>query len=347
MPAWAGKWKGGRYYLDAKDRHVYFIERRNRVIKLSTHDPDLALGELSRFLADPEAYVRVATPPPTLEAAPVLITKERLQGYMDSIRHAVKDHRKARRSYLHAWSQLGIDLRRTDPKQLAATLKSSNWGGHEGRTEALNAFARWLVQEGELSSWRPVKNPVPARATRAERQAYTIKELQRCWERLKPGRIKDVFLLRVATGMHQTEIDQLQGARLFLGPLPDKGIGIRLLRNKRHVIRGVLQVAHKSRHRHRQSVDAECLKAALRLRKSVPRRSSIYKALAPVVPSNLRHTFVTLAGERGELVTYVGGGVDRAKVAQAVGHREGSTMTADRYEKMQVPPMIRLPLGIY
>ncbi len=72
---------------------------------------------------------------------------------------------------------------------------------------------------------------------------------------------------------------------------------------------------------------------------------AVWEALKPLVPSNLRHTFVTLSGEVGELISYVGGGVDRSKIAQAVGHRAGSTMTADKYDRLQVPAMIVLPLG--
>jgi hypothetical protein len=87
------------------------------------------------------------------------------------------------------------------------------------------------------------------------------------------------------------------------------------------------------------------LAAALRLREGVPSRITVWESIKPLVPSNLRHTFVTLAGEVGTEVTFTPGGVDRARVARAVGHRAGSTMTADRYEKIQIPPMIVLPLG--
>jgi hypothetical protein len=59
VPAWAGKWKGGRYYLDAESgKPVYFIERRGRSVRLQTHDEDLAVGQLAAFLADPVAFTR-------------------------------------------------------------------------------------------------------------------------------------------------------------------------------------------------------------------------------------------------------------------------------------------------
>lgn len=61
MPrSWQGRWKGGRYYLDARNRPVYVIERRvagrTRALTLETHDEDFAVGELARFEADPERY---------------------------------------------------------------------------------------------------------------------------------------------------------------------------------------------------------------------------------------------------------------------------------------------------
>ncbi len=346
MPAWAGSWKGGRYYIE-DGKQVFFIERRagsgvRHSIRLKTHDPELAVGELTRFLQDPAAYVR---PPRVADgpAAPVLITLERVALYIASIYKTVDDHRAARKSYLLAWSQLGLDLRTVDRKALRAALAGFE-GGHRGRTEALNAFARFLVREGDLPSWNPLVNNREPEATRAAREAYSLEDLRETYARLPDTTVRDLFRLRAATGMHHTEIEQLEGARVQTGPLGDKGAAIRTL-PKGHEIAGVLQVMHKSKRRHRQPVDAPTLAAALRLVEHVPDRITVWETLKPLVPSNLRHTFVTLAGEVGELVTYVSGGVDRGRIAQAVGHRAGSTMTADRYDKLQVPPMIRLPLG--
>ncbi len=349
MPTWAGTWKGGRYYLDDDGRKVFYIERRGGLgrkgqytIRLTTHDEQLAVGALERFLADPVAFVR---PPPEVAGplAEVLITKDRVALYLESIHDTVADHRAARESYLRNWAELGLDLRTVDRKALRVALASFD-GGHRGRTEALNAFARFLVREGDLSSWNPLVNTREPEATRAEREAYSLEDLREAWAKLTAGPIRDLFLLRASTGMHHTELEQLEGARIFKGPLPDKGVGIRQLGGD-HEIQGVLQVMHKSRRRHRQSVDAAGLEAALRLREGVPHRIVVWEAIKPLVPSNLRHTFTTLAGEVGELVTHVAGGVDRSRVAQALGHRAGSTMTADRYEKIQIPPMIKLPLG--
>lgn len=347
MPAWAGRWKGGRYYLDDKARPVFFIERRVdgrvRSIRLTTHDPDLALGELARFELAPTAFEVASAVPVKRDTDPVFITAERVDLYLRSIRDTVEDHRRARASYLKQWADLGLDLRAVDRRGLRTAL-ASFMGGHRGRTEALNAFARFLVKEGDLATWRPLECHIRPAATRAEREAYSLEQLQETFTRLPAGPIRDVFRVRAATGLHHTEIEQLAGAPVIKGPLPDRGIAIRDLGGK-HEIRGVLQVEHKTHPRHRQPVDAATFEAALRLRDGVPDRIVVWEALKPLVPSNLRHTFVTLAQEVGELVTYVQGGVDRARVAQAIGHRAGSTMTADRYDKLQVPPMIRLPLG--
>ena len=352
MPAWAGKWKGGRYYLDAESgKRVFFIERRGRSVRLTTHDEDLAVGELARFLADPVAFTRPAAPRVPVELEPVLITKERLALYLESIHTTVKDHRAARYSQLTGWADLGLDLRTVDRKALRAALVTFD-GGHRGRTEALNAFARFLVKEGELATWNPLVNHREPAETRAEREAYALEQLAEVYERLEAGPIRDVFHLRAATGMHHTELEQLAGARQTAGPLPDRGAWIRELPVKKgekpHAIAGVLQVTHRKKskvdRRHRVSVDRATLDAAIRLTAGVPGRIAVWKALEPLIPSNLRHTFVTLAGEVGELVTYKAPGVDRARIQQIVGHRAGSAMTSDRYDKLQVPPMIRLPL---
>lgn len=349
MPEWAGKWKGGRFYLNDDRRKVFVIESMRQgiryTIKLRTHDQDLAVGEFARFVQDPVAFEKSIEPPPPPPEA-VTVSTDRINRYMESIRHTVIDHQKARRSYLVKWSEKGLDLRTVDRKVLRDTLASFD-GGHNGRAEALNAFARFMVKEGELVSWNPVECTIDTdpELARAERVAYSLEELKAAYDKITEQGIKDVFLVRAATGMHQTEIDQLAGAKIYSGPLPEKGAGVRKLGGK-HEIQGVLQVMHKSRHRHRQSVTGPLLRAALRLAEGVPHRVAVWKALEPIgiVPSNLRHTFVTLAGEVGERVTFKSAGVDRALIAQVVGHRAGSTMTADRYEKLQVPAMIRLPL---
>lgn len=357
MPKWAGRWKGGRFYVDAETgKRVFFLERRaegrQQSIKLRVHDDDLAMGELARFLTDPAAYVRErrAAPHPEPVTAsprgPVYITSARIAAYLRSISHTVRDHRAARRSYLHAWSQLGLDLRTIDRKTFRAAALTFR-GGHAGRTEALNAFGRWLVAEDELERWPSnLETPVAPKATRAKRQAYSLEQLRSAFVSLRNQAHRDLLVVCASTGLHHTEVVQLSGAPVISGPLPDDdSAAIRLLGGS-HRIQGVLQVRHKTGVRHRQSVDRTVLDAAVRLTKGVPHRLSFYKALpTSMVAANLRHTFVTLAGEVGELVTYTGKGVDRARVAAAVGHRAGSTMTADRYEKVQVPPMIALPLN--
>lgn len=341
MPAWAGKWKGGRYYLDEFGRRVFFIERRGRSVRLATHDEDLAVGELARYLADPVAFVRPAPAP--LDVDPVAITAERATLYLESIRDTVKDHRKARASYLAAWSRLGLDLRVVDKRALRLALATFK-GGHRGRVEALNAFANFLVREGDLPSWSTFENPTKPKATRAPRMAYSLDELRDTFRRLSAGPVRDLYHLRVATGMHHTEIAQLEGCRVQTGPLSDQGAAIRTL-PEGHEIRGVIQVKHKNGKRHRVSVGADVLEAAKRLRDGVPDRITAWEAFRPIVPSNLRHTFATLAAECGEVVPYKTAGVDRSRVAQAMGHRAGSTMLPDRYDRQQVPAMIRIPLG--
>lgn len=351
MPNWAGKWKGGRYYLNPDGRPVYFIERRRKAIRLDTHDEELAKAQLAQFLTNPDAFqVR----PETRVEAPsaVHVDADRIRLYLQHIRDACDDHKDARESYLKQWANYRdargkpLDLRTATKKEIKAALATFK-GGHRGRVEALNAFARFLVKERDqgLETWAKVDNPYEPKKTRAERVAYTAEELRERWRTLPDCQTKDVFLVRVATGLHQTEIDQLEGAAITKRPLPDaKVAAIRELDGK-HEIAGVLQVHHKNEHRHRVSVTRPVLEAAMRLTAGVPNRVTVWKVLDPIVPSNLRHTFETLAEDAGRVVTYTGAGVDRTLVAQVMGHRAGSTMISDRYNQSQVPPMVVVPLG--
>src|SRR6185436_13457346 len=95
---WQGRWKGGRYYLDARNRPVYVIERRVggavRALTLETHDEDFANGELARFEVDPERYALAHDNPAAVErVGPVWITEERIALYLKSSRARSKDHR--------------------------------------------------------------------------------------------------------------------------------------------------------------------------------------------------------------------------------------------------------------
>jgi hypothetical protein len=364
------RWKGGRYYFDELKRKVFFIEKMVRkeryVIRLATHDEDFAVGELARFMADPVGYKRAlddaAKPEPAPAAVPtgtVFITADRLKRYMESISHTVTDHQNARSTYLANWSALGLDLSKVDRDTLRAKLDSFSdpgkdkrrTGGLRGRAEALNAFARFLVKEGDLKAWphwidvNKVK-PNP-KSARADRVAYSVEELIAAYRQIPAEGIRAFLVVRVMTGMHGTEIEQLAGCKLTKGPLPDTGAGIRDLGDQ-HEVRGVLQTWHKSRRRHRISVDEATLAAALHLHKhGVPNRVTVWEVLGElgITASNCRHTFDTLAGEIGQRITYKAAGVDRSFVAQVMGHRAGSTQGPDRYEKAHVPPMLKLPIA--
>lgn len=358
MPAWAGKWKGGRFYL-TEGKPVFFIERRGRSVRLKTHDHDLAVGELARFLEDPEAFCR--PPPKPEDTGAVFVTKERLMLYMDSIHERCEDYRKAKRRDLFDWAAYrdeegqAIDLRTADKRALRVALGSfagdgkdkRRTGGFKRRAESLNCFANFLVREGDLKVWSPLgitPKQKPAQ-TRAEREAYEPEQVRAVYRQIADQSIRDVIHLRTVVGMHDTEIQQIVGARLFKGPMPDRGVGIRTELDKPHEIKGVLQIRQKTKPRHRISVDTPALAAALRLRAGVPSRYDTYNALVPlgIVPSNLRHTFATLRG-KGKIVHYDEGGVSLDEVAEIMGHRIGSKMTGSRYDKLQVPPMMKVPL---
>lgn len=360
MPKWVDTWMGGRFYLDPKGREVYVIEKmtgsQRYSVKLKTHDVEIAKAEFTRFLQDPVAYVRPPTPDVPTEA--VLITEERVTLYLESIGSAVKDHRTARRKDLIAWGNYKdsagqpLDLRTVDKRSLRVALASfrpktgdskRRTGGFKRRVEALNTFANFLVSEGDLVTWRPFSTNEKPASTRAERVAYSIDELVQRYRTLTSAVMRDLMKLRASTGMHHTEIAQLQGCKIFSGPLPDTGAGIRKLGGD-HEIAGVLQFKQKRKPRHRISVNADVLEAALRLHKRVPSRIAVWEALDPLVPSNLRHTWITLAGEWGEWVQFRGAGVNLDQIQQIAGHSIGSKVTLSNYDKLQVPPLVRLPI---
>ena len=369
MPTWAGKWEGGRYYLDDHGNKVFFIEKRYNglrySIRLRPHitEEKLALGELVNFLKDPVEYSKApATPEGPIP--PVHITLELLTLYMASIQDCAKDYRSAKRSDLTAWAAyrdpLGnpIDLRTADKRALRLALASfapegtqdkRRTGGYKRRCESLNCFANWLVQEGDtpLKDWNPLRpsdKQKPAKR-RAERVAYTVEEVEERWRSLTSTAVKDVLMIRACTGMHHTEIEQMAGCKLYTGSLPDSGAGIRKLKDD-HEIKGVLQFRQKTKPRHRVSVNQTVLDAALRLQAGgVPNRKEMWEALDPLIPSNLRHTWVTLCGEVGEEVSYINKGIPLDRIQAIGGHRIGSAITELSYDKLQVPPMSKLPFN--
>lgn len=341
---WVDKWDGGRVFLADKKQARWVIERQVGMERYSITTParneQEALGELALFMRDPEAYARGFRG--QVGEGALLITQPLIDAYLLHIADRVIDHRRAREKHLKDWMRMGLDLRGASILDWKTALRKFD-GGHKGRVESLNAFARWLVAEGRLDAWKPVTAPKEATVPRGVKEAYSVDDLHTLAARLR-GRVRDAVVVRALTGLHHTELEQVVGAKVTERPLPDKGVWVRTL-GPAHEIRGVLQVVHKSRRIHRQSLDGVGLAAVLRLKEAgVPDRVTMWEAMSPLLPSNLRHTFVTLAGECGELVTWAGAGVDRARVAQVVGHRAGSTMTADRYDKAQVPPLIRLPL---
>lgn len=374
MPKWEGKWLGGRFYRDEQGRKVFCIEscRKGipRSITLKTHDERLAEGQLAAFRDDADAFYRgfIAKPVPQEVVDVVNITKDRLKDYLSSIQDLTKDYYNAKKKDLYDWSQWrdengqAIDLKSADKKLLRRALASfrgdgtskRRTGGFKRRAESLNCFGNFLVREGDLKVWSALHimpNMKPAQ-TRAERVAYTPEEVWHRWSAIPNQRIRDVLHLRTATGMHDTEIQQLAGAKLYKSVMPDRhpDIGPAFIRthlDKEHAdIKGVLQFRQKTKPRHRVSVDDATLKAALRLAASgVPSRFETYNVCIEVdlIPSNLRHTYTTLRG-KGQIVHYDEGGVSLDEVAEILGHRPGSKMTASRYDKLQVPPMMKLPL---
>jgi hypothetical protein len=198
MPAWAGKWKGGRYYLDDGGRRVFVLESNRvgipRSLQLRTHDEDLANSQLVHFRRDPAGFLRTLEPAPAPEIPGAIhITKDRINLYLASIADRARDYYTAKSRDLHAWSAWRdsegrpIDLRTVTKQTLRVALGSfrgdpkdkRRTGGFKRRAESLNCFANFLVKEGELQIWSaltilPAQRP---KETRAERVASTPEEI--------------------------------------------------------------------------------------------------------------------------------------------------------------------------
>lgn len=358
MPKWAGKWLGGRFYRDDLGRPVFVIERRKRSIRLFTHDEERANFELGTFLDNPDGFTPQGAPTVAApDREPVTISAHLQTLYLEELRAKgrVLDYRVAKRAYLTDWNdRLAAggaydlaDASRAMRDRLALVLMSFE-GGHKGRTEALNTFCNWLVRTTRgLASWTPLVNTTPTRATRAERVAYDPEEIEAAYREEPDQTFRDIMRLRVICAMHYTEIQQLPGCRVQTGPLPDKGVAIR--KDLEHdAIKGVVQFKQKTKPRHRVSVDDRTLAAALRIQaaKSLPSRKQVWAAFVDVIPSNLRHTAITLMGEDASVVSYKAGGLSLDQIQEFVGHRVGSHITKSNYDKLQVPPMPRLPLRL-
>ncbi len=335
-----------------------------------------AMAELALFTRDPAAYVEqrqrarsklhslgeeAVTPSPGhLDAvAKHLESQERSAGHIKDVRR-----------YLAVWLDelRRVDLRLVGRAPLVAILnrhaKPKQVSKRNKLVVALLDYCSYLEHQGLLD---PAQSParhlhiVTADPARLHRQRHhTADVLAKAYGRIgpikrskrggpkpeddQPQAVRDAFRLMVAYGIHQTEVMRLARAgedtqvRAVAGCAP---------------IAGCVGFFHaKKRAWHWVSVDRHALAAVHRLqaRKHAPNASTMRNYLAAackaakverVLPSKLRHSFVTLAKEGGKLVRPKDAGLDLVDVAAITGHKSTATTSA-YYDGSTVKPMVVL-----
>lgn len=323
-----------------------------------TADEELALGELARWRRDPIGFAAEHAGSPTAGAG-VMLDRARIQGYVDALKAAgvTDDHRKAQALYLGQWANrlAGADLRTLDRSTLAEHLDA--WGtARKPRAVAIQGICTWLVEARELATspaaglrWQEVT----ARDDVSEdERGYTAQVVEAIYAALPAQAVRDVVRCRVITGMHGTEIERVAAGKGRVDRVDGRGTsiaGVVVFRQKKS----------KRKEPHRVSVDAATLAAFERLiaRGRAPRgRGAVDRALRraskrlgidpPVNAGQLRHTFVTLARERGQIVRLQSAGVPLEMIREVLAHAPGSKMTTEHYDATKVPPMIRVPLDL-
>lgn len=376
---WVGRWAGGRIAQGADRRRSFWLEKmvagRRYSLRLSgVHTEAEAVRELVLFNESPDTY----QPPDVREETARLEAAERdradatsaivldaeligrcieamCEGYGSrgpvSRHHAFVTH-----SCLTDWATspalFGRDLRRVTLAELRTQLEQ--WpGSRKHRIVALRSLTAWLRWRGDLGRAEDptidLSVPQARRPTPRERSArvYRPEVLEATYAHIPNQTVRDLFRVRLHTGLHETEIERIAHGEGILRPL--RGMGR---------IAATVDVPHKSGQIHRQSVDAPTLAALERLRK-LDGRWPTEKTLArnrataaersrmpPVYLGNLRHTRITLAAELGSVVyARKKAGAPLDVIARSVGHRSTAT-TIGHYLGEDVPPMVVVPVPL-
>lgn len=364
---WIDRWPGGRIAKGHHGRVVYVIERmvEGKRVALPLDVPagkageNAALSALGTFEADPfgfmAAHKRGATKM-LLDAQAAddfdtyLATQGRSERYRNNVGH-----------YLSVWADRfsGRDLRSVTTGELKAALRE--WGNAERhRVIAIKSFCSWLREE--VCSMPVGADPTlalkvpPARAEKAIRtKGYPMELVAAIYSEVDAQDVRDVICLRAKTGMHETEAGRVLRGEVVIREIAEGPIA------------GTIRFDHKSGRVHVQSLDAQALaaakrlvarggkgidnrrqhreiaKAAARLTTRARERTPEAKAVEPIAPGELRHSFVTWARSHGVEVRAAEAGVGLDRIADAIGHQSKRT-TMRFYDGTEVPPMIAIPL---
>lgn len=332
--------------------------------------PQAVMAELALFERDPaaykEAHKRDVTPDVTgaLKLDAALITEyeqDVLHNEDPKLRVQLKTCKDNVR-YLRNWLRVlaGQDLRAITLPQYKAHLKKLK--PKRQHISALRALTHWLRREGRLSSAQDASRDleVPQAGARREELGTAAvamdyfeklyagirsREIQkRRWgDRTDAQSVRDVLVLRALCGMHHTEVDRLARGVREIHQVTGQG-----------EIAGVAVFLHKKKLPHPQALNAQALAAAERLRKRgrAPTDGQVRRVLNEtadalglprMLPTQLRHCFITWSLQHGREVQPQSAGVPLGLVRRVVGHTsEDTTIIYDG----SVPPMIALPLKL-
>ena len=385
------------YYIESERWHKgKRIERISKALGEVTIKQ--ARAQLALFQQDPQAY---ATPVEHREAkyeederrkveddlAAVYLTDKLIDdfiavktspnGYSGSKRKAravCDEHAWSLKAYLKKWQEKGPlrdrDLRSVDPDEVRAFVETLGTPGRQWIV-ALKSLTAWLCYKPgtpkltkEEDPARKLTVPQYQEKTQEERvqQVYDVRELEATYRHIPSQTVRDVFRIRLATGLHVSEIERISKGDCTVTPVKNGG-----------AIAATVDVKHKSGQEHRMSVDKPTLAALRRLQaanstgykrfddndrsyRGFPTTKTLLRnmkeahlasGIRRVVIAHLRHTQASLALEYGKLVrpTKKRGGVAPSIVADRLGHSDTS-MVQRVYSGVKVPPMIVLPLKL-
>jgi integrase len=371
------RWVGGETRVDRLGNKVWVIKAmrggQRYSITLDVSNEDDAETELKIFDRDPvgyqEAHDRARAPTKPTKSGPVinggLLAMYEKDALDKGNQHQITPRScKANLRYLKKWmvALKGADLSKAtllDYKEALSRIKAPR----RQCIAALRAYTHWLRREGRLSSSsdasRDLEVPQGGSKRSKRETGYTIEHVEKVYAAIKSRKhnrplaeseftdaqsVRDVLCLRALCGMHHSEIERLA-----------KGHGSSLKDVKGHdEIAGVAVFIHKKGLPHPQALPAKALAAAKRLqaRGSAPADSYIRllmdqaadaAGVERILPSELRHSFVTWGLSVGRAVHPKEGGVSLDLVRRVVGHT--SYKTTEIYNGA-IPPLVALPINL-
>lgn len=356
MATWAGKWLGGRTYIDGR-RTVYVIERMRGgiryVYRLDARDAETAERELAAFERDPPGFR--ALPPPSPSGLSISAKSIGVVLRWQAAENQAQEHRYATLLYLKQWAKAlkGQDLNTlTVPEceRLLDTWKTAR----KMRIVALKTFCTYHAKRNLLTTNPAARLQIPKSiaAKHTAPRHFHPEEVARAYRASNTQVQRDTIQLALKAGHHLTEIERFAS-----------GVGRLVKVEGQGEIAGVIWVLQKSGEQHPNSLDAQAFAAAERIqaRGRIPDRPKrhdfavrvaarlsleLAREIRPVQYGALRHSFITWARSKGgRIVRPVNYGVTLDEIRDVVGHK--STRTTRGYDGTEIPPMIVVPIELW